>query len=45
MNNINVLFYSEDIYLGDYLSLFKDFVADDDFYITSNERFINQLLF
>ena len=45
MNNINVLFYSEDIYLGDYLSLFKDFVADDDFYITSYKRFINQLLF
>ena len=45
MNNINVLFYSEDIYLGDYVSLFKEFVADDDFYITSYERFINQLLF
>ena len=45
MNNINVLFYSEDIYLGDYLSLFEEFVADDDFYITSYERFINQLLF
>ena len=38
MNNINVLFYSKDIYLGDYLSLFKDFVADDDFFILLHMR-------